>query len=420
MKVTKVLDWISIALIAFAALGVHRTVLGHLHYYITGTGTTDFVIPAIIFIALSLCAIFFILSQHGYKKIATGFNILLLVLALPLLLSTIPDWLTTSPTAAQNILFSLHRFWLLVFAAAALILSTRKKVLWDKVLAVVLYLYIGATMLFGLLFLSSNADAPILGVVVLTVALLLNPIYLLSQTQRMQRVQKRKMVCYILLTASLLLVTAFRMEAEILRGRDFWLVVAQNPDTPKYVLRKLAYYENSDKRKQSRIRSGVAGNPSTPPGILETFVHQDAQVRSRLATNRNTPVYILKQLAEDEDLDVRYRIASNPSTPTHILRAYMQGNYDEYLDGSDKEVRITLHGIARNPNAPEDILSILAEHENSEIRINLARNPATPPHILEKLAKSAKRDEDYLRHELYHNPNTPPHTPGIRPRVIPE
>ena len=425
-RIKKILDWISIIIVVLTAWGTYSATLKYLHYNITGRGVVEPVIPTIIFIALSICAIFFILSQHEYKKTAIGFNILLLLLAIPLLLDTIPSWLTSPPpTEGQKVLFSVHRVWLMIFAITTLILSIRETKLWNKVLAIAIHIYTVAAILFGLHLLLSNVqNTPVLVIVTTAVALLLNPIYLLSQTQQMQRTRKRKKICYTLLTISLLMVIVFKIQADTFRGRYFWVVVAQNQDTPRYILIKLAHYENSDKRKQAGIRSAVARNPSTPLNTLEMFADdEDIQVRSGLAINESTPLHILEELAEDKDQYIRYNVARNPNTPTHILREYMKVRYDEHLDTSDKGIWTVFHGIAENPNTPEDILRDLAGHKDSGIRSNVARNPRTPPHILEQLAKNSKKDEIFLRASLYHNKNTPRHvilSEDIGPIIIPE
>jgi hypothetical protein len=74
------------------------------------------------------------------------------------------------------------------------------------------------------------------------------------------------------------------------------------------------------------------------------------------ASNPNTPIKSLEQLATDEKWWVRYWVAKNPNTPTKTLEQ-------------------------------------LATDKNSDVRCGVAKNPNTSPKALELLAN----DEEFLR-----------------------
>ncbi|MEA1919775.1 MAG: hypothetical protein U9N52_08050, partial [Campylobacterota bacterium] len=89
--------------------------------------------------------------------------------------------------------------------------------------------------------------------------------------------------------------------------------VAKNPHTPTEVLRDLS------KDKVNLVRALVATNPSTPSDILEIFFSDEKIVRDGLSGNPNTPVKLLKILADDNDKMVRMRLAENSNVPEDIL-----------------------------------------------------------------------------------------------------
>jgi pentose-5-phosphate-3-epimerase len=89
--------------------------------------------------------------------------------------------------------------------------------------------------------------------------------------------------------------------------------VAKNPHTPVEVLRHLAQDD------VNLVRALVATNPSTPSDVLEKFFSDEKIVRDGLSGNPNTPVKLLKILADDSDKMVRMRLAENRAAPKEIL-----------------------------------------------------------------------------------------------------
>jgi hypothetical protein len=89
--------------------------------------------------------------------------------------------------------------------------------------------------------------------------------------------------------------------------------VAKNPHTPVSVLEKLG------KDPINLVRALVATNSNTPSNVLNNFFSDEKIVRDGLSGNPNTPVKLLKILADDSDKMVRLRLAENPSATKDIL-----------------------------------------------------------------------------------------------------
>lgn len=96
--------------------------------------------------------------------------------------------------------------------------------------------------------------------------------------------------------------------------------VAKNPHTPVEVLRHLS----AD--PINLVRALVAANPSTPSDVLEKFFSDEKIVRDGLSGNPNTPVKLLKILADDNDKMVRMRLAENRAAPADILNKLVNDN----------------------------------------------------------------------------------------------
>jgi hypothetical protein len=96
--------------------------------------------------------------------------------------------------------------------------------------------------------------------------------------------------------------------------------VAKNPHTPVEVLEMLASDEIN------LVRALVATNPSTPSSVLEKFFSDEKIVRDGLSGNPNTPVKLLKILADDNDKMVRLRLAENSAAPMDILTSLSADN----------------------------------------------------------------------------------------------
>ncbi|MBI5165073.1 MAG: hypothetical protein HY985_14370 [Magnetospirillum sp.] len=77
---------------------------------------------------------------------------------------------------------------------------------------------------------------------------------------------------------------------------------------------------------------------------------------------------------------MRGGVAKNPATPPDVLV--------KLAEDQEKWVR---NSVAQNLATPPDILAKLAEDREEEVRNSVAENPATPPDILAKLARNESR-----------------------------
>lgn len=186
------------------------------------------------------------------------------------------------------------------------------------------------------------------------------------------------------------------------------VVVAQNRNTPKDILRKLAS-DRQDSMFPRTVQSGVASNPNTPGEILESMVKKDIGVLIdfEIAKNPNTPITLLKQLANSNskkvatsaidnlkarqsDRDV-VEILKDPKTPAAVL---------EKLAQQQKNISY----VARHPNTPQNLLQQFARNPDEKIRCAVAENPNLPVNLLEELADD---DSSTVRQQVAANLQTP-------------
>lgn len=114
--------------------------------------------------------------------------------------------------------------------------------------------------------------------------------------------------------------------------------------------------------------------------------------RLALAESSHTPTALLEWLAGDEEQEVRLAVARNPATPVTALSTLTQSWAGRLA-------------VACNPCSPSEVLGGLAFDGDLDIRQALAANPNTPPWALTRLAL----DPDLSVHrKVALNPRTPP------------
>lgn len=109
--------------------------------------------------------------------------------------------------------------------------------------------------------------------------------------------------------------------------------VAKNPHTPVDVLRHLA------NDSINLVRALVATNPATPSDVLEKFFNDEKIVRDGLSGNPNTPVKLLKILADDNDKMVRMRLAENRAAPRDIIERLLNDNDVDVTKAADANIK---------------------------------------------------------------------------------
>jgi predicted DNA-binding WGR domain protein/pentose-5-phosphate-3-epimerase len=162
------------------------------------------------------------------------------------------------------------------------------------------------------------------------------------------------------------------------KGSDFSVlqVLALNPATPAHVLKavlvvlaKNSYYDIPEK---------IARNPATHTSVLEILASdRERDVRRGLAQNPVTPLHIRESLAKDPDSFVRVGVAENPATPIHVRVSLLEALASD-ASGSVRKA------VAGNPSTAPDVLLKLVADRDSEVVIEVLRNPNTPLAVLSK------------------------------------
>ena len=193
----------------------------------------------------------------------------------------------------------------------------------------------------------------------------------------------------------------------------FWLAVYDSdaqkiaePDTPVEVLRFIAQTPDT---QPYNYYSFAAQNPAAPPDVLEGFfarfglrtpTKQSLYILEHLAKNNATSSDLLSRLydhleevgdAEYETrletkrthwqkaLEAQYAAVANPNFPVDRLREIGQRR------GSTSE----LEAVAGNPNAPADVVAVLAESGFDKVWEAAYKNPNLPLEVLKRHSGSA-------------------------------
>jgi hypothetical protein len=192
------------------------------------------------------------------------------------------------------------------------------------------------------------------------------------------------------------------------------LDMAADPTMPADALCML--YEMSD---SSTIAHAIAANPNTPLDLLEQIADtNDVDLHKSLSYNPNITKSILDKLANTDNYGLQYRIAENPTTSAKTLRKLVAHNTSwDVLQkvvlnpNATKSIIISalkkdsgiMDAVLENPHISADFLQELATNPSSHIRGALAKTVKDPT-ILTQLAS----DPDYyVRTRVAENWNTP-------------
>jgi len=122
--------------------------------------------------------------------------------------------------------------------------------------------------------------------------------------------------------------------------------VAKNPNTPEFVLEKLAEdWRTPDGYgvSGSSSRSEVAQNECAPISMLEKFaVEDDEMLRAAVAKNPNTPVSLMEKLLDDKDEYVRKQLARNIKTPASLLEKMAKDENDGVCEAAKENPNFTV------------------------------------------------------------------------------
>jgi hypothetical protein len=157
--------------------------------------------------------------------------------------------------------------------------------------------------------------------------------------------------------------------------------IAKNPKTPAFILEKLAAY-----LKLIKIN---------PPFFVQETIDCKESLAITIASNLNTPVYILENLVLNTNLSryLSYAVAKNPNTPLTLLEKLAEEAEDYFFEV-----------LLENQSFPPiERLKAIAEESRAKM-LSEASNPLTEPERLSKLASTWHRP---TRERVTGNPNTP-------------
>jgi hypothetical protein len=177
---------------------------------------------------------------------------------------------------------------------------------------------------------------------------------------------------------------------EIVRARpDLGRSLSQNPGAPAELLALLS------RGQDPSVEEALLGNPSTPLEILFRLGHL---YPARLLENPLFPLLLLERpnLAEEVPARTLQALVELERAPEIFLLAGARH--------SDSEIRLV---VAKNPATPTPVLSELARDTSDKVRIAVAAHPHAAPEVLERLVSDPAARDD-LRAQVAKNPSTPP------------
>ncbi len=191
----------------------------------------------------------------------------------------------------------------------------------------------------------------------------------------------------------------------------------QSSNVPLEIIQELAASENWT------LRQAVAWSPSTPESILATLKEdEDDDVKAAATEERQLPIdwrflstwekverlktetlspEILTTLSKSRASDVRRAVVLNTSTPEAVL-AQLAEDDDKSVQSGVRERQLPDAWKARDDDeriealkeeaVPEDVLTILAQSGNWQIRQAVAFSPAASASVLQQLSSDEDTD----------------------------
>jgi hypothetical protein len=160
--------------------------------------------------------------------------------------------------------------------------------------------------------------------------------------------------------------------------------IAANPNSSQAVLDQLAM--DSD----PLIAESLAQHSQASADLLSSAALNPAwTVKVAVASNIKTPVGTLINIAElfssinsVDSFPLRKAIAQNPNTPDFLLSRCLDPD-----DSPSRQEQILLH-LSYHLNTPDELLDVLADHEDTTIQENIVNHPNVHHPTLVKLAHS--------------------------------
>ena len=157
--------------------------------------------------------------------------------------------------------------------------------------------------------------------------------------------------------------------------------VARNPDTSKEILLDMI-----DNNNILRVIKGIFENVNFDLEVLfKLYSLNDRDINYIISQDPLTPVDLIKELYEKNDSFLHFGLASNPNTPKEILEQLYRINYPNSFEFDRK--------LASNTNTPVYILKDLAINGDCLTKIEITMNESSTPEILEILKDFDKEKE---------------------------
>ena len=169
--------------------------------------------------------------------------------------------------------------------------------------------------------------------------------------------------------------------------------LVQNPKAYFAKLDSFAKTEQGEEFKMDFIKQSLK-YPNVSKEIFLRLVNSDYQIRLEIAKKPDAPIEVLIVLAEDGHAFIREEVARNEKTPADVLKTLAE----------DKENRVRA-AVAANKSTPKETLERLTQNDQiALVRRAVATNENAPPEILSFLAD--EHNEDVLK-AVAQNKNTP-------------
>jgi hypothetical protein len=108
--------------------------------------------------------------------------------------------------------------------------------------------------------------------------------------------------------------------------------------------------------------------------------------RASVALNKETPISILNELAEDQDWTIIYRLVLNESmNSANLLKIAQNVETNDLFNGEE-----ILSTIAMHRNSDQQILDFLAKNKSENVRAAVALNLNATPQLLSEIKKGLK------------------------------
>lgn len=173
------------------------------------------------------------------------------------------------------------------------------------------------------------------------------------------------------------------------------VLAANNPNTPKEIVLKLT------RSGHSVVRRACARNNDV--NLVELSNDPDRTVRWALAENPALPMEVVPTLIKE---GIQHRLIYNENLSAYYLDLFAREFIDKWNSGDEYHVNL-LKQIASHKNTPLDTLMYLYNLSYNRIDYGIARNPNAPAELLEQLYNKWIEDWGWAIEAIAGNSNTP-------------